>query len=189
MKHSIHFLQIADHKAKWKVPLDICDSDSFRNFLCPYMNSDFYQLKFFQVHGFNSDSVLTLVSFAIELWVSCRLSVKSPVSSCVFVQRKAYKIQTANLCCCLWLLKLPCRWKSSHQIWFTYWFLNETFGKCIWYENMGMFCDTLWSLGHSLIEGWLSVPADNICSAICACVSLNCRAFSNLFKKTRTKSV
>lgn len=144
----------------------------------------FISWSLFHVHGFNSESVLTLVSFAIGPWVSCCLSGKSPVSSCVFVQIKAYKIQTASLGCCLQLLKLP--WAAGARVPIKFGSPIDSLMKHLgnssyWHENMGMFSDTVWSLGHSLIEGWFSVPAASICSAICVCVFFNCHMFSSLF--------
>lgn len=71
---------------------------------------------------------------------------------------------------------LGCRCNCSHQILSTYWFSNGVDGKLI--LLIKKICEhTLWSLGHSIIVGWLIWPLlylkISICSAIRLCVSFN----------------
>lgn len=86
----------------------------------------------FHVHGFNSGSVLILVSFATGPWVSCRLSVVSCFFLCICTDKSLQNTNSKfELLALAFETSLGCRCKSSHQIWFTCWFLNEAFGKCI----------------------------------------------------------
>lgn len=131
----------------------------------------------FHVHGFNSGSVTVLVSFATGPWVSCRLSVVSCFFLCICTDKSLQNTNSKFELLSPWAAgaRVPIKFGSPVGS------LMKRLGNVsYWYENVGVFCDTLWSLGRSLIEGWLNVPANNICSAICVCVSFNCHTFSSL---------